>query len=117
MTGPAQPTLAPERTALAWRRTALGLVAGSVAAGRLLSVVWGVAAWGVAAAGTVLAVVVLVAARRRRTGGGRGLATVPHTTASDAVERAPGGRLVTACAAALVLLGLAALAVVLTGAV
>jgi putative membrane protein len=33
------------------------------------------------------------------------------------VERAPGGRLVTACAAALVLLGLAALAVVLTGAV
>ncbi|MBO0901013.1 DUF202 domain-containing protein [Cellulomonas sp. zg-ZUI222] len=105
-------SLAAERTALAWRRTALGLVAGSVAAGRLLSEAWGVAAWGVAAAGTALAVVLLRAARRRRTGVHD---AHPRTTAAArSVGRDPGGRLVTACAAALVLLGAAALVVVLT---
>lgn len=108
------PSLAAERTALAWRRTALGLVAGSIAAGRLLAETWGVGAWGVGAAGTALAVVLLRAARRRRTGvHGRGrtaLTAAERTT----VGRDPGGRLVTACAAALVLLGGAALVVVLT---
>ena len=106
-------SLAAERTALAWRRTALGLVAGSVAAGRLLSEAWGVPAWGVAAAGTALAVVLLRAARRRRTG----VHAAPRTAraaAARSVGRDPGGRLVTTCAAALVLLGSAALVVVLT---
>ncbi|MCC2315191.1 DUF202 domain-containing protein [Cellulomonas xiejunii] len=110
MTAPAHPSLAAERTALAWRRTALGLVAGSVAAGRLLVEIWGVAAWSVTLAGTVLAAVVLRAARRRRHDlhGRQTPGAAPH------VGRDPGGRLVTACAAALVLLGGAALVVVLT---
>lgn len=112
MTAPPHPSLAAERTALAWRRTALGLVAGSAAAGRLLVEVWGVAAWSVTLAGTLLAVVLLRAARRRRSDvhGWR----TPARGASPAVGRDPGGRLVTACAAALVLLGVAALVVVLT---
>ncbi|WP_052302687.1 DUF202 domain-containing protein [Cellulomonas flavigena] len=111
---PAHPSLAAERTALAWRRTALGLVAGSVAAGRLLAETWGAAAWGVAVAGTALAVVLLRAARRRRAGvHGRGRAALTSAERTT-VGRDPGGRLVTACAAALVLLGAAALAVVLT---
>ncbi|GIG40108.1 DUF202 domain-containing protein [Cellulomonas phragmiteti] len=114
MSGPAHPSLAAERTALAWRRTALGLVAGSAAAGRLLAETWGSAAWGVSVVGTLLAVVLLRAARRRRLGvhGRRRWAL----TSAEAltVGRDPGGRLVTACAGASVLLGLAALAVVLT---
>lgn len=111
---PSHPSLAAERTALAWRRTAAGLVAGSAAAGRLLAESWGVAAWGVAASGTVLAVVLLRAARRRRTGvHGRGRAAL-GTAERTTVRRDPGGRLVTTCAVTLVLLGAAALAVVLT---
>lgn len=111
---PSHPSLAAERTALAWRRTALGLVGGSVAAGRLLAETWGAAAWGVTAAGTALAVVLLRSARRRRTGvHGRGRASL-GAAASTTVRRDPGGRLVTTCAAALVLLGVAALTVVLT---
>lgn len=114
MTAPAHPSLAAERTALAWRRTALALVGGSVAAGRLLVEVWGVAAWGVTGVGTLLAVVVLRAARRRRAGvHGRTRGAI-GTAAAVTVGRDPGGRLVTACAAALLLLGVAALAVVLT---
>lgn len=111
---PSHPSLAAERTALAWRRTAAGLVAGSAAAGRLLAESWGLGAWSVTAAGTALAVVLLRAARRRRTGvHGHGRAS-SHAVGSATVRRDPGGRLVTTCAVALVLLGLAALAVVLT---
>ncbi len=93
--------LAAERTRLAWRRTALGLAAGSVAAGRLLQDVVGTAAWGVALAGLVAAGVVLLAAGRRR-----------GWLLSAARRDLPGGRLVTACAAGTALLGVAALAVV-----
>lgn len=114
MTAPAHPSLAAERTALAWRRTALGLVGGSAAAGRLLVETWGVAAWAVTAAGTVIAVVLLRAARRRRTGVHGRQRSHLATAAQRTVGRDPGGRLVTACAAALVLLGAAALVVVLT---
>lgn len=114
MSTPRHPSLAAERTALAWRRTALGLVAGSAAAGRLLSITWGVGAWALTVVGTVLAVVLLRAARRRRTGvPGTRPATV-GPAAARTVGRDPGGRLVTACTATLVLLGAAALAVVLT---
>jgi len=113
MTGPAHPSLAAERTALAWRRTALGLIAGSAAAGRLLTDVWGPGAWAVTAAGTALAVVVLRAARRRRTGVHGVRPRAVDSAAARTVGRDPGGRLVTACATALVLLGVAALVVVL----
>lgn len=107
-------SLAAERTALAWRRTALGLVAGSVAAGRLLVTTWGAVAWSVTVAGTLLAVVLLRAAHRRRSGvHGRPPATLGPAAAAT-VGRDPGGRLVATCAIALVLLGAAALAVVLT---
>jgi len=114
VTSPAHPSLAAERTALAWRRTALGLAAGSVAAGRLLAETWGTGAWAVSVVGTVLAVVVLRAARRRRLGvHGRTRRSV-DAAATRTVGRDPGGRLVTSCAVALVLLGCAALAIVLT---
>ncbi len=108
------PSMAAERTALAWRRTALGLVAGSAVAGRLLAEVWGVAAWGVTAVGTVLAVVMLCAARRRRTGVHTARPWTVDRAAARTVRRDPGGRLVTACAGVLLLLAVAALVVVLT---
>lgn len=92
------PGLQPERTALAWRRTALGLATGSLVAGRLLSVELGVWSWWLAAAGVVLAGALAVAAHRR----------------SAAPRR--GGRLVTACAAGVLGLGLLALAFVLRAA-
>ena len=112
--GPSHPSLAAERTALAWRRTALGLVGGSLAAGRLLQPAWGAAAWGVAAVGTLLALVLLLAARRRRLGVHGVAPRGADAAADDSVRRDPGGRLVTACAAAGVLLGGAALGVLLT---
>lgn len=107
MTGRPSPTgtLAGERTALAWRRTAMALLGGSLAAGRLLGESWGPAGWSVAVGGTVLSVLVLVASHER------------HSAArhdEDGVALAPGGRLVSACAVGLVVVGLAASAVVLT---
>lgn len=57
--------LQPERTALAWRRTALALVVAAVIGIRVLPMLLG--AWAVipAGAGVVLAVVVLVVSHRR----------------------------------------------------
>ncbi|MFS0699863.1 DUF202 domain-containing protein [Cellulomonas sp. 179-A 4D5 NHS] len=92
------PGLQPERTALAWRRTALGLATGSLVAGRLLAPDLGLAAWGVAAAGVVLA---------------GGLAAVAHRRST---REHGGGRLVTACAGVALLLGVVAAVVVLRGA-
>lgn len=99
---PADLGLAAERTRLAWRRTALGLAAGSAAAGRLLQDVAGPVAWGVAVAGLVAAGAVLLAAGRRR----------GWLLATRRGDR-PGGRLVTVCAGAVALLGACALVVVL----
>ncbi len=67
MTGNAlfDPGLQPERTALAWRRTALALAVGSLIALRLLPPVLGL--WSLAAGllGTALAGVIWVLAGRR----------------------------------------------------
>jgi inner membrane protein YidH len=102
-TGPADPaptTLAAERTHLAWRRTALGLTAGAVAAAHVLQTYAGGAAWALAAVGAVVAAALAVTSRRR------------HVGQIDDAARIDG-RLVTVCACGLVLLGAGALAFVL----
>jgi uncharacterized membrane protein YidH (DUF202 family) len=68
MSGVFDPGLQPERTALAWRRTGLALVVGSLAAVRVLPNLigaWGYAASAVAFAGSV-AILLASHARYRR---------------------------------------------------
>jgi uncharacterized membrane protein YidH (DUF202 family) len=90
------PGLQPERTALAWRRTSLALVVGSLAAVRVLPQLIG--AWGYAAAGLAFAVSVgiLIASHRRY------LSRVPS-----------GGGLIGATALVVLLAGVAALVAIL----
>jgi putative membrane protein len=59
------PGLQPERTALAWRRTALSMGVGSLAALRILPALFG--AWAIAPAAIAVAfsIVILIAAERR----------------------------------------------------
>ncbi|WP_439901956.1 YidH family protein [Microbacterium azadirachtae] len=59
------PGLQPERTALAWRRTALALAGGSVVIMRILPSVIGGVALVLGFAGLVLALVVLIGSHRR----------------------------------------------------
>ena len=59
------PGLQPERTALAWRRTALALCVGSLLAVRILGIALGTWAMIPAGAGVLAAVGVLVAAHHR----------------------------------------------------
>ncbi|MCZ4068857.1 DUF202 domain-containing protein [Microbacterium sp. H37-C3] len=60
------PGLQPERTELAWRRTALALGAGSLVALRLFPVAFGHPAWAFGGvAGLVAAAALWLAARRR----------------------------------------------------
>ncbi|WP_175348305.1 DUF202 domain-containing protein [Cellulomonas humilata] len=95
------PTLAAERTHLAWRRTAIGLAGGGVAAAHLLQEFLGAAAWSLAATGVIIAVALTVVSHRRHVADG----ALP-----------PGGRLVAASAAGVVVIGVAAVAfVVLRG--
>ena len=95
------PGFALERTRLAWRRTALGLAAGSVAAGRLLQDVVGPDSWLVALAGLAAAGIVVRLAWRR------------HTT--EAPEGGRGGRLVASMALGTTVIGVAAFVVLVTG--
>lgn len=87
--------LQPQRTDLAWRRTALALIAGSAAAGKVLEPVLGWGAWVLAVVGVGLAALLAVVAHRR------------------SLRRVAGGRLVTTCAVVALLLGGGALAFVL----
>lgn len=96
------PTLAAERTHLAWRRTAIGLTGGGLAASHLLQEFVGLASWSLA----VVAVVVAVA-----------LASVSHRRHLVGGALPPGGRLVAASTAGVLVIGVAAVAfVVLRGA-
>jgi putative membrane protein len=94
-----------ERTALAWRRTALGVGTGAAVAGRLAAPTAGVAAFVLVVVGAVVAVLLSWTATRRYRTARRALA----------MERdVPGAGLPTALLAALAsLTGLLALAYVL----
>lgn len=91
------PTLAAERTHLAWRRTAIGLTGGGLAAAHLLQEFLGLAAWSLAATAAAVAVALTAVSHRRHLADG----TLP-----------PGGRLVAASAAGVLVLGVAAVAFV-----
>ena len=97
----------PERTALAWQRTGLALFGATVVAGRL-----GMRDWPVATV-LVLAPAVLLSIGMMRLAGRR----YRHARAAavDDGRHGQGGRLPFAAAAAVALLGLAALAAVLAG--
>ncbi len=101
--------LQPERTALAWRRTALALVVAAVVGIRVLPTLLG--AWAVvpAGAGVVLAVVVLVASHRRYRE-----QHVRLTTADSDRIALPDGALPALVAAATVCGGVACAVVVVT---
>jgi hypothetical protein len=111
---PFDPGLQPERTALAWRRTALALVAGSLLGLRVLPTLLGAAGLVVAAAGVIAALAVLTTAHRRYrrvhrilTAGSAGPGDEPGTAAL------PGGALPALVAALTACAGLAALALAL----
>jgi uncharacterized membrane protein YidH (DUF202 family) len=111
MTGPAaglplyDTGLQPERTALAWRRTALALAGGALVAVRIVPAVVGPWAYLPTGAGLVLAVVILVLAHRRYRCLHRAL--VEH----HQPDRRPDGRLVALTGLATLLIGVAALVV------
>ncbi|WP_210480150.1 DUF202 domain-containing protein [Naasia sp. SYSU D00948] len=83
--------LQPERTLLAWRRTALALGVGSVVGARLALPVLGAAAVGIGVAGAASALVAYVLAARRYRRQHRAL---------TAEEELPGGGLALAALAA-----------------
>ncbi|MGY1773793.1 DUF202 domain-containing protein [Blastococcus sp. SYSU D00813] len=92
MSGPA-PGAQAERTALAWRRTALGVGAGALVAARLAAPSAGVAAYVLLVAGAVVAVLLTWTATRRYRAAVRALTADPRTV--------PGPGLPTALLAAL----------------
>ena len=104
---------AAENTALSWRRTALGLGAGAVAAAHGLSSSIGPAAWNLALAGVVLAGLIARSAGRRLSGVHGLHPSLVDEAATRTVGEDPGGHLVTASAALLFLIGLAAVVIVL----
>lgn len=97
--------LQPERTALAWRRTALALAAGSLVAVRVVPALTGPWALLPTGAGLALAVAILVLAHLRYRRLHRAL--VEHRQP----DRQPDGRLVALTGLATLLVGVAALVV------
>jgi putative membrane protein len=100
------PGAQPERTALAWRRTALAVAVGALAGGRVLEPWLGPLVWVPAVAG-VLAAAVLARA------GGRRADRWTVELRDPGTARAPGGRLLAATALGVAALAVVALAVVL----
>ncbi|MDT0180611.1 DUF202 domain-containing protein [Microbacterium sp. ARD31] len=110
MSGLFDPGLQPERTELAWRRTALALAVGSLVALRLLPAVLGHVAWiAPGIAGLVASGVLWLAARRRYAG-----VSAATSAGGDRVPL-PDGRL--PLALAVVATGAAAVGVVVVAAV
>ena len=97
--------LQPERTALAWGRTALAVAVGSLAALRILPEVLGLWALVPAALGAAVSLVALIVSQRRY----RRIHTILTTSDSDRVALS-GGALPAAMAAATVAGGIMALA-------
>ncbi|OUE23605.1 DUF202 domain-containing protein [Clavibacter michiganensis] len=108
---PFDPGLQPERTALAWRRTALALVAGSLLGLRVLPALLGPAGIVVAAVGVAAALVVLATAHRRYR---RVHRILTSGSTGPGTEALPGGALPALVAALTACVGLAALALALT---
>lgn len=100
--------LQPERTALAWRRTALSLLIASVGAARVLGAQLGPVAVVLGVVGVVWAVVVHHLAGRRV-----GRSTARLLDAGDLAHRHHGGQLLAGTALVTFLLGLAGAALVL----
>lgn len=100
--------LQPERTALAWRRTALALVVGAVVSIRVLPTLLGTWALVPAGAGIVLAVALLVASHKRY----RRQHDLLTSADSDRIVLSDG-RLPAAVTGTVLLGGIASLAVVL----
>lgn len=102
------PGLQPERTELAWRRTALALGAGSIVALRLLPVTFGHPVWAFGGfAGLAVAAVLWFTARRR------------YNAVNDVLSREgdrgvlPGASMLATLAALALAIGLVSLAVVI----
>jgi putative membrane protein len=101
--------LQPERTALAWRRTALALIVGALVGIRILPAILGPWALVPAGGGLLLALLVLVQSHHRY----RTQHRVLTTSRTDRIPL-PDGRLPALVAVAALLAGAAALLVVVT---
>ncbi|PRY18384.1 DUF202 domain-containing protein [Kineococcus rhizosphaerae] len=101
------PGLQPERTALAWRRTAVSVLVGSAAGGRLLAGQLGAGAVVLGIAGCAFAVWLHAAAGARARRTSRALARDGH------LGRGPDGRVLALTCAFSVLVGAFAVSVVL----
>lgn len=106
---PFDPGLQPERTALAWRRTALTALAGALLTMRILPTQLG--AWATAAAALLaaLAAVILTATHRRY----RRQHQTLTDSSTDRPDPLPGGALPCAAAALAALLGILILIAIL----
>jgi len=84
--------LQPERTELAWRRTALAIAVGSLVSMRILPVMMGSAMWIIAGVvGLIVAALLWVASRARYRAAYRALHPVENTS------QLPDGRLLALC--------------------
>lgn len=102
------PGLQPERTQLAWRRTALSIAVVSLIAARALPMILGSGVWIIpGVVGVAASAVFWIAAARRAHAVDHALSPAPHP------ERMPDGRLIAGLVVFATAAGLLALAVLL----